>query len=347
MKYLLASVFAFGMAGAAIAQDEVAPEDTPLTQESSEGVDEGTGVSDEPADADGSEDALSTDENQNEARQDEASEVTVVEFSDQDENRYDDVITSVDQDTIRFVAESLDHSVRNDLSEKIGVVAAYTSENGELELVYAMQGKFCEDSAECLGLEVFVIFDGEFDAEYANDINQRWSAIKATATEGSLYLTRYLILDNGQTIGNIRTNVLNTLAIAERVSAEGEKSSSDALVEDPPPSVDDIDFGDDSGDYAKDGVCDDARFQSDGDDWTYQREHVLRDATDCQALYAADELTLFLDFGDNSGERANDSACDDIRFEGEGRSSETEDSHVKKDATDCVVAYRARRLNRP
>ena len=111
--------------------------------------------------------------------------------------------------------------------------------------------------------------------------------------------------------------------------------------------VADIDFGEDAGNYANDGACDDARFEADGDDWTYQRNHVLRDATDCRTLYEAGELTLYLDFGDNSGEYANDDTCDDNRFTGEGRSILQTDSHVKRDAVDCIVAYRAGTINRP
>ncbi|MEL7541421.1 MAG: hypothetical protein AAGJ51_11000, partial [Pseudomonadota bacterium] len=180
----------------------------------------------------------------------------------------------------------------------------------------------------------------------ANDINRRWSAIKATETDGSLYLTRYLILDDGQTVGNIRTNVLNALAIAEQIQAEQNTTPEDTAATDSV-TLADIDFGEDAGDYANDGACDDARFESDGDDWSYQRNHVLRDATDCRTLYEAGELTLYLDFGDNSGEYANDNTCDDNRFTGDGRSILETDSHVKRDAVDCIVAYRAGTINRP
>ncbi|MEL7031976.1 MAG: hypothetical protein AAGL97_05795 [Pseudomonadota bacterium] len=264
----------------------------------------------------------------------------------EDTSRDDHLLTSINQDNIRFVAESLDHTVRRDLEDSIGVLAHYQDGDDSSELVYAMQGKACQDGPDCLGLEVFVIFEGAFTADQANDINRRWSAIKATETDGSLYLTRYLILDDGQTIGNIRTNVLNVLAIAEQIQAE-QTESSQAESESPEISVADIDFGEDAGDYANDGACDDARFEADGDDWTYQRNHVLRDATDCRTLYEAGELTLYLDFGDNSGDYANDDTCDDNRFTGEGRSILQTDSHVKRDAVDCIVAYRAGTIDRP
>ena len=260
----------------------------------------------------------------------------------EDASRNEELATSLNQETIRFIAESLDHTVRRDIEDKIGVLAVYQEDSSDAELVYAMQGKACQDSPDCLGLEVYVIYEGDFTAEQANDINQRWAAIKATANEGSLYLTRYLILDNGQTIGNIRTNVLNTLAIAENVGDEQDTETGTEKL-----SVSEIDFGEDRGGYANDGACDDARFESDGDLWDYQRDHVLNDATDCRTLYEAGELTLYLDFGNNSGEYANDDTCDDNRFTGKGRSILETDSHVKRDAVDCIVAYRAGELDRP
>lgn len=261
----------------------------------------------------------------------------------EDTSRNEELATSLNQETISFIAESLDHTVRRGIEDKIGVLAVYQDTSNDTELVYAMQGKACQDGPDCLGLEIYIIYEGDFTTEQANDINQRWAAIKATANDGSLYLTRYLILDHGQTIGNIRTNVLNALAIAENVGDE-QNAETEANT---PLLVSEIDFGEDGGSYANDGACDDARFEEDGDLWDYQRSHVLNDATDCKSLYEAGELTLYLDFGNNSGEYANDDTCDDNRFTGEGRSILETDSHVKRDAVDCIVAYRAGNLDRP
>lgn len=256
----------------------------------------------------------------------------------EDTSRNEELATSLNQDTIRFISESLDHTIQRDLEDQVGVLAVYKEGADSTELVYAMQGKACQESPDCLGLEIFIIYDGDFTAEQANDINQRWAAIKATATDGSLLLTRYLILDEGQTIGNIRTNVLNALAIATQIGDEQKTEDAPAF---------EIDFGEDGGAYANDGACDDARFEEDGDLWDYQRSHVLQDATDCRTLYEAGELTLYLDFGNNSGEYANDDTCDDNRFTGTGRSILETDSHVKRDAVDCIVAYRAGTIDRP
>ena len=262
----------------------------------------------------------------------------------EDTSRNDELLTSLNQDTIRFISESLDHTVRRDLEDDVGVLAVYTDDTAGDELIYAIQGKVCQDGPDCLGAEIYVIYNGDFTAEQANAINKRWAAIKAAVTDGDLYLTRYLILDNGQTIGNIRTNLLNALAIAEQVGNEygGEEEESSETV-----AASDLQWGDDSGNYANDDACDDARFHSDGDDWSYQRSHVLRDATDCRTLYEAGSIQLYLDFGDNSGTYADDDTCDDNRFTGEGRSILTTDSHVKIDSADCIAAYREGNLNRP
>ena len=108
----------------------------------------------------------------------------------------------------------------------------------------------------------------------------------------------------------------------------------------------DLVFGNNSGSYANDDDCDDARFHDDGDDYNYKREHVLADASDCRAAVNSGEVSLLLDFGNDSGEYANDGECDDNRFTGEGRSVISSNSHVRADASDCVAAYRAGTINR-
>ena len=118
--------------------------------------------------------------------------------------------------------------------------------------------------------------------------------------------------------------------------------SSDAA---PAVPVDDIDFGDDSGNWANDGECDDPRFGGTLD------SHEYADATDCLAAYQAGEVTYApladpvqdtpiedIDFGDDSGNWANDGECDDPRFIGRGVGASLED-HLMADATDCHAAY--------
>ncbi|UYQ72449.1 hypothetical protein OF122_01260 [Pelagibacterium flavum] len=108
-------------------------------------------------------------------------------------------------------------------------------------------------------------------------------------------------------------------------------------------AIDDIDFGDDSGNWANDGECDDPRFGGSLD------SHLLADATDCREAFEAGDVTYLgdgtgttvidgIDFGDDSGTYSNDAECDDPRFTGPGVGVALDD-HLMADATDCSTAY--------
>lgn len=126
------------------------------------------------------------------------------------------------------------------------------------------------------------------------------------------------------------------------------------------------DFGDDNGDYAKDGECDDMRFAGPGMTSTpLLDEDIKHDATDCRAAFNQDRLTFRGDnvseatlagsvdadqlnriqWGDDNGDFANDGECDDKRFEGAGMTSTPLlDSDIKHDASDCRTAFQQGRL---
>lgn len=260
----------------------------------------------------------------------------------QDTSRDGYLTTAITKDDMRYVMESAGYEVTDDLTEGFGLIG-----KTDQDLVFGVQGKACsgddQNEEPCLGVEFFTVLAGAFEADYANDVNSRWSAIKATALDsGELMMSRYLILDHGQTLENLRLSLTTVTAITEQVRDENNpQEETEELV------VAEIEWGDNSGDYANDDACDDARFHEDGDDWSYQRNHVLHDANDCRSLYEQGEITLFVDFGDNSGDYADDDTCDDNRFSGEGRSILTTDSHVKKDAADCIAAYQAGTIFRP
>ena len=112
-----------------------------------------------------------------------------------------------------------------------------------------------------------------------------------------------------------------------------------------------INFGDDSGEWAHDGACDDNRFVGDSP-WYYHWEsgrHNMTDATDCLTLFQAGRITLrsrrglslqsttTFDFGDDSGEWAHDGACDDNRFIGpsEHYFHWGDGEYNMRDASDC------------
>lgn len=260
-----------------------------------------------------------------------------------------DLVKSVTLQDMKDLASSEGHTVGDPLPSGVGISAEHTD-----GLKYIIRGAACNDANTCVGLEFLVMYFGAHDLDFANTINQRYSAIKATTSDGTLLLSRYLILDEGQSRENLRINLRNTLAIASQVQ-NGADFDGESVTPSPtrptapaaPAPSSGINFGDDTGDYANDGSCDDARFIEDGDAWTYQRAHTQHDASDCQRLYEAGDLTLYLDFGTNSGEYRDDGTCDDSRFTGEGRSILMTDSHVRRDADDCIAAYRAGTIDRP
>ena len=53
-----------------------------------------------------------------------------------------------------------------------------------------------------------------------------------------------------------------------------------------------IKFGDDSGDWPSDGLCDDYRFEGPGADKIQLTEDIGRDATDCSRLCASGQVAL-------------------------------------------------------
>ena len=117
---------------------------------------------------------------------------------------------------------------------------------------------------------------------------------------------------------------------------------------DAPPAIrSSIDFGNDTGDWAQDGECDDVRFGGDGMAAFLSPEDRGRDAADCRQLYEAGRVRLFgvdlvsgaIDFGDDASDWAQDGECDDPRFDGEGMTSILLDSDRGHDATDCRRLY--------
>jgi hypothetical protein len=108
-------------------------------------------------------------------------------------------------------------------------------------------------------------------------------------------------------------------------------------------------FGDDSGEFPNDDICDDPRFVGiDMTTTTTVAESLLRDATDCARAYAQKTIRLArtagestpadcgaIDFGDDTSEWARDTECDDPRFGGQGVHSILLPEDMMRDATDC------------
>lgn len=109
-----------------------------------------------------------------------------------------------------------------------------------------------------------------------------------------------------------------------------------------------VNFGDDTSQWANDGECDDRRFVGQGMATSLNWASVGRDASDCRALHDAGSIRLWtpgesqaatqcvaIDFGDNVSQYANDGECDDPRFEGLGVAGTLNASEAGHDAADC------------
>ena len=187
-------------------------------------------------------------------------------------------------------------------------------------------------------------------------------------------------LRSGMALVSILAVTLAAPAFADKISAEGKNppinSTAPAApppleepsapppppVPDTPPAASDIDFGDDSSQWAKDGECDDPRFAGTGSAAELVDTDIRKDATDCKAALEAGTVTIkdvpaetgtkpadipiaspidAINWGDDSSEYAKDNECDDARFTGRGMGAEPLESNNLKDATDCKAAYAA------
>ena len=127
----------------------------------------------------------------------------------------------------------------------------------------------------------------------------------------------------------------------------------------------DVDFGDDSGQFVRDGECDDPRFRGVGMGLAEgSTDHHGRDATDCREQFRSGRVILRpvdavdvddtgttavdvddIDFGDDSGRFARDGECDDPRFRGVGMGLAGGNySHRGHDATDCREQFELGRV---
>lgn len=115
-----------------------------------------------------------------------------------------------------------------------------------------------------------------------------------------------------------------------------------------PAAAQSVEFGDDSGEYARDGECDDPRFAGEGMATSLSTEHVLQDASDCRRLFGTGGVRLVrqkgeasvaecaaIGFGDNSSRWANDGECDDPRFTGARMADVLVPEDLRADANDC------------
>ena len=117
-------------------------------------------------------------------------------------------------------------------------------------------------------------------------------------------------------------------------------------------SVDDVIFGDDAGNWAGDGECDDPRFAGAGmTSTTLLDDDMFHDASDCRAHWASGFLSFAgtptvddINFGDDSSIWADDDECDDPRFAGATMAETLVEEDMYADASDCSAAYEAGKI---
>jgi hypothetical protein len=129
----------------------------------------------------------------------------------------------------------------------------------------------------------------------------------------------------------------------------------------PPTAPAEFDYGSDFSKWAKDGECDDLRFEGAGVDKKLLTDDLNGDATDCKAAVDAGTATIrpvyspeyaagapydssAIDFGDNTSDYADDQSCDDPRFEGPGAASIVLEDDLKHDSNDCKAGFEAGKI---
>lgn len=109
-----------------------------------------------------------------------------------------------------------------------------------------------------------------------------------------------------------------------------------------------INFGDDASEWARDGECDDRRFRGTGMASGLDRDDVGHDATDCRLGFEQGKLKIWdfaaakaatqcnaISFGDDTSNWPNDGLCDDYRFDGPAADYVLLKEDIGRDASDC------------
>lgn len=115
-----------------------------------------------------------------------------------------------------------------------------------------------------------------------------------------------------------------------------------------------ITFGNNGSEWARDGVCDDPRFAGPGMAQSLDEDDRGKDAADCRNAFRDGRVKLWVQseaqaatqcsairFGNNSSEWARDGECDDYRFIGKGMSSVLLSEDIGRDARDCKALCNA------
>jgi hypothetical protein len=125
----------------------------------------------------------------------------------------DRVIKGVDLDDLKAVVASLGHTIKEE-SPTGDVSLAALDEAGT---IYILTGTACSDTGiGCQGVNMMVTYDGTADdLAKVNDVNMNEQALNTwyDPSDNTLGFTRYVVLDYGVTMANLRENVVVLLSV--------------------------------------------------------------------------------------------------------------------------------------
>ena len=138
------------------------------------------------------------------------------------------LMTSVSFSDLEYIVETEDYGVGQSFADDVAIMAVSPSGTP-----FFMQGTACSTNGTCQGLHIWMSFAGDLSEAQANKLNYDYAAVSVIAlNNGSYQISRYLILDHGTTMANIKANLLNVLAIGEQVWTTQRRSDVGAIVSD-------------------------------------------------------------------------------------------------------------------
>lgn len=138
------------------------------------------------------------------------------------------LMTSVSFSDLEYIVETESYGAGQTFADDVAIMAV--SPGGT---PFFMQGTACSEDGACQGLHIWMSFAGDLSETKANQLNYDYAAVSVIAlNNGSYQISRYLILDHGTTMANIKANLLNVLAIGEQIWTAQRQTEASAAVSD-------------------------------------------------------------------------------------------------------------------
>ena len=138
------------------------------------------------------------------------------------------LMTSVSFGDLEYIIETENYETGQAFEDNVAIMAVSPSGTP-----FFMQGTACSRDGSCQGLHIWMSFVGELSEARANQLNYDYAAVSVIAlNNGSYQISRYLILDHGTTMANIKANLLNVLAIGQEIWTAQRQTGVGAAVSD-------------------------------------------------------------------------------------------------------------------